>query len=259
VSEEHRPTPLAPARKASCSDSARFEEMWERGVEERLDWDLGSYYVRRVSLHMNDSYAGVRMRKFPEDLRVYEHLLWDEAVEVVVEIGLGHGGSALWFRDRLLAHGRYGRVSRPLVVSLDTDIAEARQNLARVDPSYAETIRLVEGDVRDPCAAEQVRRQVSEGARVMVVEDSAHRYDTTLAALAHFSPLVPVSGYIVVEDGHRDLPGMLPNDVPSKSHGVLAAMSEWLRSEAGEGFVMRRDQERYLMTSNPRGWLQRLR
>src|SRR5438132_851628 len=144
---------------------------------------------------MTDSYAGVRMRKFPEDLQVYEHLLWDDAVEIVVEIGLGHGGSALWFRDRLLALAHYGRVSRPPVVSLDTDTTEARENLARVDPGYAETIRLVEGDVRDPYAAEQVLSHVPEGARVMVVEDSAHRYDTTLAALAHFSSLVPVSGY----------------------------------------------------------------
>ena len=41
------------------------------------------------------------MLKFPEDLRVYEHLLWQTAPSTVIEVGVKDGGSALWFRDRL--------------------------------------------------------------------------------------------------------------------------------------------------------------
>ena len=37
---------------------------------------LRDYWRERAAQHTDDSYAGVRMSKFPEDLRVYEHLLW---------------------------------------------------------------------------------------------------------------------------------------------------------------------------------------
>jgi cephalosporin hydroxylase len=231
-----------------------------RGVEEQLDTSLQDYYLERIRLHLHDSYVGVRMIKFPEDLRTYEQLLWEERVDVVVEIGLRYGGSALWFRDRLRTLAHYGRISSdPLVISVDVDIARGRENLARVDPGYAETIRLVEADVRDPLVVAQVHQHLPEGARVLLIDDSAHRYDTTIATLRQFSSLVPVSGYVVVEDGHRDLPDMMPFDAPGQAHGVLAAIDDWLASGGAGRFVRRREQERYIVTSNPRGWLQRVR
>lgn len=53
------------------------------------------YWLRRLHQHNHDSYAGLTMSKFPEDLRVYEHLLWEIRPNVVVEVGTDHGGSAL--------------------------------------------------------------------------------------------------------------------------------------------------------------------
>jgi cephalosporin hydroxylase len=45
-------------------------------VQVGLDESVRDYWLRRVRQHTNDSYVGVPMSKFPEDLRVYEHLLW---------------------------------------------------------------------------------------------------------------------------------------------------------------------------------------
>lgn len=227
-------------------------------IEDRLDSRLGDYYVDRVRLHMDDHYAGIQMLKFPEDLRTLEHILWDCAIDVVLEIGLGRGGSALWFRDRLRTLAQYGRNMRPTVVAVDIDTTQAREHLERVDPDYAATIKLVESDIRDPDVVARVDEHLWTGARILVVDDCAHRYDTTLATLRHFSHLVPISSYLVIEDGHRDIPGMLPADAPGKAHGVVDAINDWLRSEAAGRFVQRRDLERYIVTSNPGGWLQRI-
>jgi cephalosporin hydroxylase len=80
-----------------------------------------------------------------------------------------------------------------------------------------------------------------------------------MATLRHFSPLVPVGGYLLVEDAHRDVPGMIPPaEIPGDARGALAAITDWLAAE-GDAFVQRRDQERYIVTSNPFGWLQRVR
>jgi cephalosporin hydroxylase len=218
---------------------------------------LRDYYQDRIRVHMDETYVGIRMRKFPEDLLAYEHILWEQSIEVVVELGTGHGGSALWFRDRLETFSRYRSSGAPLVVSVDRDLEVARTLLPQVDPDYAETITLIASDIRDPALVDAVTKVIPAGARVFVVEDSAHMYDTTLAALTGFAHLVPVNGYFVVEDGHRDYPGMLPPDMPSKVNGALVAVDEWLKSAPGKDFAIQRDLEKYLVTTNPRGWLQR--
>lgn len=165
-----------------------------------LDTDLRTYWLKRAEQHLSDTYAGVRISKFPEDLRTYEHLLWDSCANVVIELGAQFGGSALWFRDRLHAAARYRRITAPRVIAIDADIQPAREALAATDPD-GEGIVLLEGDVTDPELPARVRPLVPAGARCMVVEDSGHTYGTTLSALDGFASFVPPGGYFVVEDG----------------------------------------------------------
>jgi cephalosporin hydroxylase len=140
---------------------------------------LREYWLARAAQHTQDSYAGVPLSKFPEDLRTYEHLLWEDAPDTVIEIGTQAGGSALWFRDRLLDLQRYGRISsQPRVISVDVDHDSARANLARTN---ADGIELVTGDVRVAETAQAVAQLA--GTRCLVIEDSAHEYDTTYAAI----------------------------------------------------------------------------
>lgn len=230
----------------------------ERHIETSLSMSLHDYYLDRIRTHMDETYLGLRMRKFPEDLHAYEQILWARSLDVVLELGAGHGGSALWFRDRLATLARYRDCAAPLVVSVDRDVEVARSLLRQRDPGFGDTIMLVESDIRDPALVDVVAAAIPAGARVLVVEDSAHMYDTTMAALTHFAHLVPAEGFFVVEDGHRDYPGMLPIEVPSRVNGALVAVDEWLRSEPGRSFSIQRDVEKYLVTTNPRGWLQRV-
>jgi cephalosporin hydroxylase len=232
--------------------------MVSRHIETSLSMPLGDYYLDRIRTHMDETYAGIRMRKFPEDLLSYERVLWEQSIDTVLEIGTGHGGSALWFRDRLRTFSHYRASGTPLVISVDWDMEAARTLLPQVDPGYSETIKLIASDIRDPALVDVVTKAIAGRTKVLVVEDAAHVYDTTLAALTNFAHLVPLNGYFVVEDGHRDYPGMLPSDMPRADKGPLAATDEWLRSPQGQDFAIQRDWEKYLVTSNPRGWLQRI-
>jgi cephalosporin hydroxylase len=226
-------------------------------IERSLSVPLADYYHDRLLAHLDESYLGQRMRKFPEDLHSYETILWEQSLDAVLELGTGHGASALWFRDRLATLARYRSCAAPRVVSVDRNLEVARAVLAELDPDYAGSITLLESDVRDPGLVERVTAALPAGARVLVVEDSAHMYDTTMAALTHFAHLVPPGGYFVVEDGHRDFPELFAEEIPSRVNGALVAVADWLRSAAGREFAVRRDAERYLVTTNPCGWLQR--
>jgi cephalosporin hydroxylase len=139
-----------------------------------LEETVRDYWLRRVDQHIQDTYAGVRMSKFPEDLRVYEHLIWQTRAEVVIELGTHLGGSTLWFRDRLRAAAGYGRIGRGRLIAVDIEIEAARAELARVDAAYEHDIVLLAGDVCDPDLPARVAAYVPDGARCLVVEDSAH-------------------------------------------------------------------------------------
>jgi cephalosporin hydroxylase/ribosome-associated translation inhibitor RaiA len=221
-----------------------------------LQSTVREYWLERVSRHTSDSYAGVRLAKFPEDLRVYEHLIWASRPNVVIEIGALRGGSALWFRDRLRTLAGYGHIGRPLVIGIDLRIDEARDDVRAADPAYEETIALLEGDVTDPDLPDRVEALLPAGARCLVVEDSAHVFGTTMAALRGFARFVPPRGFFVVEDGCVDRDEMRLR--ASWPRGVLPAVREWLTTAEGRRFRVRRDLEIYGITSHPEGFLQRL-
>jgi cephalosporin hydroxylase len=202
-----------------------------------------------------ETYAGLPCGKLPEDLRTYEHLLWLENVEVVVELGAYAGGSTLWFRDRLRTLASYGRIARPRVIAIDTEIGEARHWLGRVDPAYASEITLLEGDVTDEALAGRVKAMIDAGASCLVIEDTAHLYATTIAALRNYSGAVRPGGFFVVEDGGVDIEELRID--PSWPRGVLPAIHDWLSSEQGAGFAQRRDLELYGLGCGPEGILQR--
>jgi len=103
--------------------------------------------------------------------------------------------------------------------------------LEMADPRYAEKITLVEADVLDPELPSHVEDLIPASVRCLVIEDSAHVYDTTWAAFAGFAGFVPEGDFFVVEDGCVDVEEMRPDE--SWPRGVLPALRDWLRDAGG--------------------------
>jgi cephalosporin hydroxylase len=226
-----------------------------RAVSLPLEATIAELWRARIRQHFEDSYAGVRMLQFPEDLRVFEHLLWLSRPNTVVEIGVQDGGSALWFRDRLRTLQHYGMQGRPHVIAVDLDVRPAAEALGAADPGFSDSITLVEGDVLDPSVSERVAALLAHDARCLVVEDSAHTYETTRAALNGFARLVAPGCFLIIEDGCVDIEAMrIADDWP---RGVLRAIDDWLASPAGSEFACRRELELYGISCHPNGFLQR--
>jgi len=181
--------------------------------------------------------------------------MWCRRVSVVVEIGIQAGGSSLWFRDRLRTLASYGRISNPHVIGIDVDIDGAKASLEAVDPSYRESVTLIDGDVRDLGLSDRIRALVPAGTSCLVIEDSAHTYETTTAALRSYSDLIEPGGVFVVEDGGVDIEEIRLD--PEWPRGVIPAIYDWLETDQGSDFTVRRDLELYGLTSHPHGFLQR--
>jgi cephalosporin hydroxylase len=218
---------------------------------------LRDYWAARAHQHTTDRYLGIKMSKFPEDLRVYEHLMWVAAPDVIVELGAQSGASTLWLRDRLRTLHSYGALAAPpRVIAVDIDLDAARYNVGVRDPEWADSISFVEGSVCDAAVREEVQTHIPRGAVCMVIEDSAHVYETTRAALELYSDVITPGGFFVVEDGCVDVPWMrIKEDWPE---GVLPALDEWLATPQGSAFRVRRDLEVYGVSCHPSGFLQRV-
>lgn len=220
-----------------------------------LDGPVIQLWRERANQCGYDTYAGLPCGKLPEDLRTYEHLIWLENVEVVVELGTNVGGSTLWFRDRLRTLAAYGRIENPRVIAMDIDIEPARLWINRVDGQWDAEITLLEGDVSDQALAAQIKEMVEPGTSCLVIEDSGHTYETTTASLTNYQDLVRPGGFFVVEDGGVDIEELRID--PSLPRGVVPAIHDWLASPGGADFAQRRDLELYGLGCQPEGILQR--
>lgn len=191
----------------------------------------------RLQNHTSDTYRGRLLSKFPEDLRTYQHLIENSQPEVVVELGTHDGGSALWFADQLQTFCGGGEV-------ISVDINEAR-------PVDRPDITLIHGDLTSQEMADKVATMV-DGRRCMVVEDSAHTYDVTLAALELYSGLVQQGQWFIVEDGVVDEERLR---LPYWPQGVQRAVTDFCATRLGQRFT-RHWLAPYGLTCHHGGWLQ---
>lgn len=183
------------------------------------------------------TYFGVPTQKNPLDFWVYQELISARPPDVIIEIGNKYGGSAL-----ALAH-LLDLIGKGRIIAIDIDHAHLH-SVAKAHPR----IQFIEGDA---CTlAADVKRQVPEGAEVLVIEDSSHTYENTLGVLRAYSELTRPGGYFIVEDSicHHGL------DL-GPSPGPFEAVEDFVAENSS--FEIDRTMESFLITWNPKGFLRR--
>ncbi|MFM7817264.1 MAG: cephalosporin hydroxylase family protein, partial [Verrucomicrobiota bacterium] len=120
--------------------------------------------------------------------------------DVIVETGVAHGGSLVYYASlcRVLGRGR--------VIGVDIEIRPHNRKAIEEHP-LASYISLIEGGSTDPGTVAQVQSRIQPGERVLVLLDSNHTRDHVLAELEAYHGLVSPGSYIVATDGiMKDLP-----------------------------------------------------
>ncbi|WP_239340986.1 CmcI family methyltransferase [Frankia sp. CiP3] len=209
-------------------------------LEEALDVPLRQILPRLQQRFLTQtSYFGVPAWKNPLDLWVYQELLYEQAPDVIIEIGNRFGGSTLALAHLcdLMDNGR--------VIAVDLS-HESVPRRVREHPR----ITWVEGDACE--LFDQVESLLDPQARVVVIEDSAHTYDNTLTVLRLYSQLVKPGGFFVVEDGILGH-GLDMGPRPGPYEAVETFVAEH------PDFVIERERESLLLTWCPKGFLRRIR
>jgi cephalosporin hydroxylase len=150
------------------------------------------------------SWLGRPVIQLPEDLVRMQEVLHRIRPDVVVETGVAHGGSLIFYASLFKAMDR-GRV-----VGVDIEIRPPNRAAIEAHP-LADRIALIEGDSAAPETVEKVRAMVRPGETVMVVLDSNHTRDHVARELEAYAALVSRDSYVVVTDGIMqdltDVPG----------------------------------------------------
>lgn len=188
---------------------------------------------------------GWQIVKHPNDLMIYQEIIWQTQPELIVETGTYSGGSALFLANMLDVMGPV----ESQVVTIDIN------QVGPDDVPQHDRIRYLQGLSSTDLRVVDRVKELASGRKTMVILDSDHAKDHVLRELKLYSPLVSKGAYLIVEDTHPL--AVYSGDEPGGDGYPAAALREW--NPAKHGFEADPRRERFLFTQNPNGFLKRVR
>jgi cephalosporin hydroxylase len=201
----------------------------------------------------NFRWLGRPIIQFPQDLVALQEIVWDTKPEVVVETGIAHGGSLVFYASLLELLGGDREV-----IGIDIDVRQHNRVAIEAHP-LAHRVTMVEGSAVEPAIVDRVRDLV-RGRRTMVVLDSNHTHEHVLRELELYSPMVSVGCYLVVLDTIVErMPAHLHAERPwGPGDNPMTALDAFLATT--DAFTIDREyDDKLLFTVAPRGYLKRTR
>lgn len=200
----------------------------------------------------NYSWMGRPIIQYPQDMVAMQEVLWRVQPDLIIETGIAHGGSLVYYASLCQL------VGRGEVLGIDIDIRAHNRAAIEAHP-MAHRIRMIQGSSTDPAVVDQVRA-AAQGKRVLVVLDSNHSHAHVLAELEAYAPLVSVGSYCVVFDTVvEDLPaGLYPNRPWDVGDNPKTAVKAYLQTHSE--FTVDEDIDaKTLISVAPGGYLRRVR
>jgi cephalosporin hydroxylase len=197
------------------------------------------YYRQASRTWQNTFWIGTPIWKFPLDLWVYQEICTEIRPDVIIESGTYKGGSALF-----LAHV-CDALGKGAVVSIDIE--------SRPDRPQHPRITYIHGPSTSSLVVKEMQNIAHNASVVLVILDSDHSKDHVLREMELFAPLVTVGSYLIVEDTNLNGHPVVPEFGP----GPMEAVREFLQKN--HDFAVDSSREKFFLTTNPSGYLKRVR
>ena len=203
------------------------------------------------------TWLGRPIIQLPEDMIRVQEVIHRVKPDVIVETGVAHGGSLIYYASLCKATDR-GRV-----VGVDIEIRAHNRAAIEAHP-LAGYIALVEGSSTDAATVAKVRDLIRPGERVLVLLDSNHTKAHVRAELEVYADLVGAGSYLVATDGVMSKvagrPGSKPGwewDNPSEAAREFAAANPHFTLEE-PGFLFNEGKVAQHVTHWPSAYLRRV-
>jgi cephalosporin hydroxylase len=189
------------------------------------------------------SWLGRPIIQNPEDMLRIQEVIYDIEPNLVIETGVAHGGSLIYYASILNAMGK-GKV-----VGIDIDIR--KHNRKEIEEHKLFTfIDLIEGSSIDLETFAKVEALINPNDKVIVILDSAHDYLHVKKEIELYSSMVSVGSYIVVTDGSQEYLGCTPRAKVDYA-GYVETWEENNPKKAAEDFVLNNNQYEIVEPSFP--------
>ena len=198
----------------------------------------------------NFTWLGRPIIQFPQDIIAMQEIIWQVKPDLIIETGIAHGGSLIFYASMLELLGNNGQV-----LGIDIDIREHNRVEIEKHPMY-KRITMIEGSSIDENVVQNVRDFAKDKKKVLVALDSMHTHDHVLKELELYSPLVTKGSYIVVFDTIiEDMPKDFFPDRPwSKGNNPKTAVWEFMKNK--DRFeIDKKIENKLLITVAPDGYL----
>ncbi|MCV2885428.1 cephalosporin hydroxylase family protein [Aestuariibacter sp. AA17] len=140
------------------------------------------------------SWLGRPIIQLPDDMIRIQELIYQIKPDVIIETGVAHGGSLVFYASIMKAIGK-GKV-----IGVDVEIRPHNRHAIESHELF-EMITLIEGDSIADATISSVKQQIESDQTVLIFLDAKHTKDHVLAELDAYSPLVSKNSYIVAMDG----------------------------------------------------------
>ncbi|ATR82380.1 cephalosporin hydroxylase [Pseudomonas sp. HLS-6] len=237
------------AFEAECK--AEIEAQGQNETLKGLARDFFNESARhKYSYHF--SWMGRPIIQLPQDMMAMQELIWNIKPDLVIECGIAHGGSIIYYASLLELQG-HGEV-----LGIDRDIRPHNRQAIESHPMF-KRIRMIEGSSVDLAVVEQVRA-LAVGKKVILVLDSNHTHKHVLEELRLYAPLVSLGSYCVVMDTVvEDMPADAFPDRPwGPGDNPKTAVWAYLE-ENGDFEIDRQMNDKLLISVAPDGYLRRVR
>lgn len=206
----------------------------------------------------NFHWLGRPIIQYPQDIIAMQELIWTIKPDLIIETGIAHGGSLIFYASMLELNAICGGPAEAKVIGIDVDIRQ-HNKLAIVEHPMARRIMLVEGSSTNPDVVEVVQNQVDLRQRVLVCLDSNHTHQHVLDELKIYAPMTSIGSYLVVFD---TLIEQMPDDTYldrpwGRANNPMSAIAEFRRGTA-DFEIDRSIDGRLLISVAPGGFLKRI-
>jgi cephalosporin hydroxylase len=230
----------------------RDEELQEKSRE----------WINGIAPHKytyNFSWLGRPIIQLPQDIVAMQELIWSVQPDIIIETGIAHGGSIIFYASMLELNAACGGPQDAEVVGVDIDIRAHNREAIESHPMFRR-ISMIEGSSTATDIVEQVKAKAKGKQRVLVCLDSNHTHEHVLAELEAYAPLTSPGSYCVVLDTVID--DMSASHFPDRPWGPgdnpKTAVREYLKTHS-EFEIDKSIDYKLLISVAPDGFLKRVR
>tara|TARA_A100001015_G_scaffold174433_1_gene193924 strand:+ start:162 stop:887 length:726 start_codon:yes stop_codon:yes gene_type:complete len=204
-------------RKNNLKNQASWKN--KKKVIKFINYLLESKYL------YNFNWLGVPIIQYPSDIVVLQELIYKQKPDVIIECGIGHGGSLILYSSILSVIKKKFKI-----IGVDIEIKkDNKKNI--LNHKLSKNIKLIEGSSTNIKVIKNIKKMIGNKKNILVILDSNHTHRHVLNELNVYKKFIKKNNYIVVLDTLIEFINkkFLKNKLFSKGNSPHSAVKEFLK------------------------------